>query len=103
MLEFSVENLQKIKTAIHIAQAVFIFPAWCLVIAVYRSDAVSRGPLHWYFAVVCFAIPKSGVRSIGTDSHQIVFPVHPRDYLPFHDLGLPPVTEMGKRLRICYH
>jgi hypothetical protein len=49
---FSADNLQQIKRAIHIAQAVFIFIAWIIMIAVFHSALQIDSRPGWYFALV---------------------------------------------------
>jgi hypothetical protein len=57
-MEFSVDNLQQIKRAVHIAQALFIFVAWVIMIAVFHSALLIDSRPGWYFGLVC-------IRSVG--------------------------------------
>ncbi|KAI9733504.1 MAG: hypothetical protein M1818_007252 [Claussenomyces sp. TS43310] len=57
MVELSADTLPKIKTGIHIAQAVFIFVAWCIMIAIFRSDAHIGGAAGFYFGLCFLSIP----------------------------------------------
>jgi hypothetical protein len=54
-MEFGVQHIQNGKLGLHIAQAVLIFVAWILDIAVFRSSANVDGRLGWNFGVVSFA------------------------------------------------
>lgn len=50
---FSVDNMQRIKLAVHIIQAIFIFVSWCMLIAVFRGAIYVYGGPIWSFVLVC--------------------------------------------------
>jgi hypothetical protein len=50
---FSIDNMQRGKQAVHIAQAVFIFISWCMMIAVFHNAPLIFGGPAWFFALVC--------------------------------------------------
>jgi len=56
-MEFSVHRFQDGKLAIHIAQAAFIFVAWVIEIAVFRSSANIDGKLGWLFGLCFLTVP----------------------------------------------
>jgi len=56
-MQFSIRNFQDQKLVVHIVQAVFIFVAWVLEIAVFRSSASADGRPGWYFAVCFLTVP----------------------------------------------
>jgi hypothetical protein len=45
-------NLQQIKRAIHITQAIFILIAWIIMIAVFHSALLIDSRPGWFFALV---------------------------------------------------
>jgi hypothetical protein len=49
----SIDNMQRGKLAVHIAQAVFIFISWCIVIGVFHNALFIYGGPAWFFALVC--------------------------------------------------
>jgi len=49
--------MQKIKLGVHVAQAVLIFVAWCINIALFRSSASINGRVGWYFGLCFLSIP----------------------------------------------
>lgn len=51
---FSIDNLQRLKLGVHIAQVVFIFAAWCIMIAFFRNTVYIAPSANWYFALVGF-------------------------------------------------
>jgi len=57
MVEFSAETLPKFKTGIHIAQAVFIFVAWCIMITVFRAAKSIGAAAGFYFGMCFLSIP----------------------------------------------
>jgi len=57
MVEFDVHNIQKIKLAVHIAQAAFMFVSWVLEIVVFRTAASIDGRPGWYFGLCFLTIP----------------------------------------------
>jgi len=57
IMEFGVQHLQMGKLGLHIAQAVLIFVAWVLDIAVFRSSAKIDGRVGWNFGVCFLTIP----------------------------------------------
>ena len=52
-MKLAVGYVLKEKIAAHIFQALFIFIAWCMTIAILRADGSTDGRTKWYFAVVC--------------------------------------------------
>lgn len=52
-MEFNPHYFQHIKLGVHIAQLVFIFVAWVIEIAVFRSSAKIDGRPGWFFGLVC--------------------------------------------------
>lgn len=48
----SVDNMQRGKLAVHIAQVVFIFVSWCIMIAVFRNAFFIAGGPAWFFTLV---------------------------------------------------
>jgi hypothetical protein len=50
---FTIDNMQRGKRAVHIAQAVFIFISWCMMIAVLHNALFVVGGPIWYFILVC--------------------------------------------------
>jgi hypothetical protein len=51
-MEFNPHYFQHIKLGVHIAQMVFIFVAWVIEIAVFRSSAKIDGRPGWFFGLV---------------------------------------------------
>lgn len=52
-MEFSVDSLHKLKIALHIVQAVFVFAAWCVEIALFTTVDTTIGKADgWYFGLV---------------------------------------------------
>jgi hypothetical protein len=48
----SLSSLQKVKTGIHVVQALAIFIATCITIAVFVQKGKTDGRTKWFFAVV---------------------------------------------------
>lgn len=52
-MEFNPHHFQHIKLGLHVTQMVFIFVAWVIEIAVFRSTAKLDARTGWYFGLVC--------------------------------------------------
>jgi hypothetical protein len=48
----SIDNMQRGKLAVHIAQALFIFISWCIMIGVFRNALLIVGGPAWFFTLV---------------------------------------------------
>jgi len=48
----ALSTLQKVKTGIHTAQALLIFVAACISIAVFTGSGHTGGGSKWYFTLV---------------------------------------------------
>jgi hypothetical protein len=54
MIEFDPHHFLNVKLGVHVTQAVFIFVAWAIEIAVFKSSATVDGRAGWYFGLVGF-------------------------------------------------
>ncbi len=59
----SIDNLQRGKLVIHIAQAVFIFVSWCIMIGVFRNAFLVVGGPAWFFTLVCWPLSAANFTS----------------------------------------
>jgi len=56
MDSLSIDNMQRGKLAVHIAQAVFIFISWCIMIGVFHNALLVYGGPAWFFALVNWSL-----------------------------------------------
>jgi hypothetical protein len=101
--------VQKCKVVAHIFQAIFVFVAACLTIAVMTKDGDIGGPTKYFFAMVRLSLyPNSCSDIICAVRYQqmdvesqanttTVFPIHTRNNIPHH--GSSMVAR--PTLRIC--
>jgi len=94
---FSIDNMQRGKQAVHIAQAVFIFLSWCIMIGVLHNAFLIVGGPAWFFTLVRGPLIYRGFHQL-IDS--LVLPECASSNIPNIDAHIRPVPEMGKPLRL---
>lgn len=92
----------RIKNLIHGFQAVLIFFAWVLTIAVFTKSGGIDGRTGWYFGVVS-RLPDNHLLAPYTLANwDPVLALHPRSYLSRRCADIPPRSPIRQCLRIRY-
>jgi len=94
---FSIDNLQRLKLAVHITQAIFIFLSWCIMIGVFHNAFLIDGGPAWFFTLVRCAIHTRETTKL-TDSP--VLSERSSYNIPNIDTHVRTVPEMEQSLRL---
>jgi translocation protein SEC72 len=52
-MKLDLDSFGQIKNYVHIFQAVVLFIAWAMTIAIFTRDGQNDGRVGWYFGLVC--------------------------------------------------
>jgi len=97
-MRLPLDQFGKIKNFIHVAQAVILFLAWVLTIAIFTRDGTTDGRVGWYFGLV------RAVRLLMLTSANASIPVlahNPHPDLLSYGAHVVPREAVLERLCLC--
>jgi translocation protein SEC72 len=53
-MKLDLDRFGQTKNYVHIFQAVVLFIAWAMTIAIFTRDGDNDGRVGWYFGLVCY-------------------------------------------------
>ena len=98
-MRLQLDQFGKLKNHIHAVQAVFLFLAWVLTIAVLTREGRSDGRVGWYFGLVGGG---GGPTSIDTSTDTILVLLdNPDPSVPRNGTHVVSSTKICQRVRFC--